>query len=868
VGKPSPSVTALPKAGNGTMLIRAFIILRLARSGAHKTVILDNSLSRMSQPLYDRQWIWHPQWNDSPTQTSAGGFVDFRRSVVLTKDISDPIIAHITADTRYSLYINSHLIATGPVKGDQQEWYYDELDLQPFLRVGENKIAVRVLRWVHGSHSAVSFVRMPVPGLFISLPGCEDEAIRAIDTRVDGWEASVDEGARLPVDIKHDDFLHVYEVVDRQIPRTWLPASRHKFMSTFGIAPPWRLKPRPIPTHASRICRFKSINNIISSVPVDQWQSFVQNEQHASLVLPAGSKHHFELETAEHVTAFVHWIFARPGTSGSELRITYAECYENYADGLPYRRDKGNRTDSTKGIYGPHDAYTFGGLQSELPGHYPDEESKEIYSAFHFRTFRVLAVDISVALESELVLEDVRAYTTNYDLQVTASFDCADSDLRKSEFRDMWDVSLRTLRNCMHDTYEDCPFYEQLQYAMDTRSSILFTYYTSGDDRLARLFLKQLHHSFQPALGMLASRAPFHQLQLIPHFSLYWICAVTDHFRFVGDASFTRQFLPVVDAVLEGYARRIDSSLGLVRVLDTDSFWEFVDWVPSWKPFGVPPAARKSGILTYTNCLYAYTLRQVSQMYQQGVTGSVTHDYGERASNVARAVRAKCFDGEFFTDGLATDADPAVDFSVHAQVWAILGGSADSAEASMILSSTVLSASRSNKGPFDAPSIAQSFYTLRALSMAGGSLYNKGFDNFWQPWREQLAMNLTTWVEDNVSQRSDCHAWGSAPLHEYLAEVVGLEPLEPGWKTISFSPRVSLVPELKACVPIKSVLGEALVKVDWATHEASGKTNGTLLIETVSEHFHAEVDIQVSLPNGKQSVFRGCGPHNFTSMVY
>jgi hypothetical protein len=51
------------------------------------------------------------------------------------------------------------------------------------------------------------------------------------------------------------------------------------------------------------------------------------------------------------------------------------------------------------------------------------------------------------------------ATQVNYPLDVRASWkEPGDSHSEK-----MWDVSIRTMRNCMFDGYSDCPFYEQLQ---------------------------------------------------------------------------------------------------------------------------------------------------------------------------------------------------------------------------------------------------------------------------------------------------------------------------------------------------------------------------------------------------------------------
>jgi hypothetical protein len=64
-----------------------------------------------------------------------------------------------------------------------------------------------------------------------------------------------------------------------------------------------------------------------------------------------------------------------------------------------------------------------------------------------------------VAVGAEgLTVHSIELRQTNYPLQPRATWDSSSSEMGR-----IWDVSLRTLRNCMFDGYSDCPFYEQLQ---------------------------------------------------------------------------------------------------------------------------------------------------------------------------------------------------------------------------------------------------------------------------------------------------------------------------------------------------------------------------------------------------------------------
>ena len=462
----------------------------------------------------------------------------------------------------------------------------------------------------------------------------------------------------------------------------------------------------------------------------------------------------------------------------------------------------------------------------------------------------------------------------NYPLDVHASFDTEDIGNSPGSYPEIWSTSLRTLSNCLHDCYEDCPFYEQMQYAMDTRSSILFTYAISHDDRLARQAIIQLHNSYVPSLGLTASRAPTHQLQVIPHFSLYWICMVQDHFEYFGDVDFVRQFTHTCDGILETFSRNVDPKLGLVRHDSTSTHWLFVDWTDSWRPMGIPPAGERTGFLSYTSMLYAYALRASAKLVRSIGRQGMAEEYDWRSKLLVEAVQTHCFDGHFFTDGLAVKSDPAQDYSQHTQLWAVLSGAASDALATSILQASLfLSAAKEGKTTqlntpdivFSPTSTAMSFYTLRALSTASPALYNTHFHTFWEPWREQLALNLTTWEEDSVSQRSDCHAWGCAALYEFSAEVAGVRPGRPGWETIRFSPRVGLFREFKGQVPFGGGrrCAKGMASVEWRAVDGEEKVFKVSLRLDFDPGQEGEASrlppIEILWPDGSSEVVDGKG---------
>lgn len=719
----------------------------------------------------------------------------FRR--VFTLGEVRPCALRVSADSRYKLYVNGIFIEAGPCKGDDKLRYYDTVDITPHLVKGKNVIAIEVLRWL-ASHGAGnhSVFRAEVPGLYIeeALPGDpepidqtwnilrNDAANPARDGRL-GLSASSEWHCRpLPgfeIVPENHGFapLQIYEnrVGDVTIAgwtqadyiedAAWKPARVYNALEISRATAPGNLFPRPIPYMKREARRFTGVKALRKSgVPEDQWNAFLAGSQPVSL--PPHSETIVEIDAGEEMCGYP--TLSMMGGAGAKIEILYAEAYATSVkvapDGQRYPT-KTDRCDSEHGeLTGNSDHYTVSG--------HGTEDMPEVYTPFWFRTFRFIRLAVRTA-DAPLTLADNSYESTGYPLEVKSRVEASDPT-----WAPIWDISLRTLRRCMHETYMDCPFYEQLQYAMDSRNEILYTYAVSMDDRLARQCMDDFRRA-QRHDGLLNCSYPNCEPNVIPGFSIYYILMLYDHMMYFGDKAFLRGHLGCVEGIMNAFDRKLtpDGLVGnLGGVLMEARYWSFIDWTSQWNATTGVPHAVLRGPVAMESFLYVLGLMAASKINRWLGREDTAGEYEARAERVREALRKTCrAESGMFTDGPGSD-----DISQHCQVFAILTGTVTPEEGRGLLLRTL-----QNPTEYAQCSVAMMYYLFRALEKTG--LYDYA-DEKWDIWRNMVKMNLSTCVEDGVTGRSDCHAWGALALYEWPSVTLGVRPAAPGYGAIRIHP--------------------------------------------------------------------------------
>ena len=168
----------------------------------------------------------------------------------------------------------------------------------------------------------------------------------------------------------------------------------------------------------------------------------------------------------------------------------------------------------------------------------------------------------------------------------------------------IYDTCVHTLRCCMHEHYEDCPWREQGQYVMDSRNQMLCGYYAfEGTDFQAsalRLIADGMREDDLLDICF-PSEVPF----TIPFFSLIFPIQLYEYSLYGQDKKVVEELIPVARRILDGFRSRIDKT-GLIPALS--KHWNFYEWTEG-SDFGDELMGRLERIPHYDlilNCAYVH----------------------------------------------------------------------------------------------------------------------------------------------------------------------------------------------------------------------------------------------------------------------
>ena len=718
--------------------------------------------------------VWTAQWISVPGASGFDyGVYHFRRTFNLASQPAS-FVVHVTADNRYQLYVNGDRVSEGPARGDLYHWRYETVDLAPHLKAGKNLLAAVV--WNYSSLAPEAQITNET-GFLLQGDGAAE---RVADTGK-SWKGIADK-AFSAAPIPREELAEYFAVGpgDRidgaKYPWGWeQPGFDDSRWPSARVGPPgaprdaqdapgrWMLEPRRIPVMEEtplRLARVRQTEGI--NAPAE----FPAKSGH--LEVPAHTKARLLLDQSYLTTAYPELRVSQG--KGSTVSLRYAEALF-----LPNRRDKGNRDEiEGKQFRGYGDVFL------------PDGGAHRLFRPLYWRTYRYVELKIETA-DEPLVIEDLRGVFTAFPFERKSRFEGGPEELQK-----ILDVGWRTARLCAHETYMDCPYYEQLQYVGDTRVQSLVSLYTAGDARLMRNAIELLDSS-RTAEGATYSRAPSRLQQYIPPFSLWWIGMVHDYWMYQDDPGFVRRMLPGVRAVLNFFAARQQEN-GLLRRMP---WWNFIDWTKQWAD-GVPPTpAEGSSAPLDLQLLLAY--RWAAEMEEALGSEAIAEDDRDAEDQLRDAVR-----NLYWSNGrkMFADTPGGTQFSQHTNALAILADVTTGAEAKELIERII-----EDKSLVQC-SIYFRYYLYSALNKAGlGDRYLELLG----PWRRMLEQGLTTWAETEDPARSDCHAWGASPNYELFRTVLGIDSAAPGFRRVVIRPFLGTLTRAAGSIPHPK--GEIRVKL-------------------------------------------------------
>ncbi len=656
-------------------------------------------------------------------------------------------ILRIAADSDYTVYIHGNLVAFGQYANCPTHRFYDEVDILPFLQVGENPLSA--LCWYYGVNSSTYRCGTPFLQYEIEVDG---NILLATDSNTQVRPAA-----------------------------QYIPYLKRRISPQLGLTYACDLTAQGESFHDAAIMEIGDPDWNIRPVEklVLQPRANTEYIQQGLFSMPDYISIH---ESSPEILMQQAYLSFRPLSALSGVRKANRQ-----QQAVPYTFS-GDHASSGTGIYWIVDlgAQTAGFLDLDLE--VPTDCDLLVGFGEHLRDgrcrthIRNFSCAIHLTAGRNQFLNTFRRFGCRY-LQFFLFSDSVTihySGLRPTVYpvkrkeyhsgnllRDtIYEVCQNTLLHCMHEHYEDCPWREQALYAMDSRNQMLCGYYAFSETRFPRASLELISYGLRDD-GLLSLCYPAGTDLPIPSFSLVWFIAMREYIEHTGDTSLAQERFHVLERLIDTFHQNRDEN-GLVKsfIGTEDKIWNFYEWSPTMDGHDMPTQAAAEAPL---NAFYVLALDSMAVICDH--IGKPAGHYRQRADDIRQLLVKRFYRPERGLFASFTDRHTDV-YSVLTNALCLLCGAADDLDTATI--EKVLACNGEGFDDCIPDTLSMQTFRFDALLRVNHEKYapiilseidrtclymlRNGATTFWETIKGEA---------DFLEAGSLCHGWSALPIYYY-----------------------------------------------------------------------------------------------------
>jgi len=328
-----------------------------------------------------------------------------------------------------------------------------------------------------------------------------------------------------------------------------------------------------------------------------------------------------------------------------------------------------------------------------------------------------------------------------------------------------------TLRLCMHEHYEDCPWREQALYGSDSRNQMLFGYYAFREFEFARASIDLLGKTVGDD-GIISICSPTDSDKKIPSFNFLWLLAMKEYTEYSGDLTLAQEYREKLKFIYNTLAPKSDPYIA--EPPNSKGTWHFYEWSE-----GCDNSTDRDSVRYDYDGLYQVFaiigLRSIKETLELIGDNSLSAQADALISDMVNAVNEIFWNDElsmYFS--YVKDGKP-YQYSELMQIMALYSGAGEAHRERLLELITT-------ENDFVPVTLSYTVYKYDVLMSCGNKYAEYVYSDITDKWGKMLFNGATSFWEtilgadDFDNAGSLCHGWSAVPLYILERYACGITP--------------------------------------------------------------------------------------------